>query len=80
MPKIVFTINLYLEQLRTIAPDSVPSSAELAGILGIDPTTFSRIAQNKTSSINKGHLAALITEFRRRGFDTTPNDLLRLID
>ena len=79
MPKVIFAINYYLEQLRLVAPENVPTSAELSEAIGVDPTTFSRMAQNRTSGINKTHLAKLIEEFHRRGFDTTPNDLLRFV-
>lgn len=77
MPKVIFAVNLYLEELRAIAPDKVPTSAELAEALGLDPTNFSRMAQNKTVTINKDNLALLIQEFRRRGFETTVGDLVR---
>jgi len=80
MPRVIFAVNLYLEELRAIAPDKVPSSVDLADAIELDPTNFSRMAQNKTVGINKKHLALLVKAFRDRGFSTTPGDLLRYYD
>lgn len=74
-----FAITAYLDELKALGFDNVPSKSELSQLLGITPTSFSRMAANTISSPTRVQLGKIIAEFRRRGFDTTPNDLLRWI-
>jgi hypothetical protein len=75
-----FALNAYIAELKALGHKNVPTNAELSGLLGIAPTSFSRIAQNRQDWPSRAQLEAIIAEFRRRGFDTMPNDLLRLIE
>lgn len=77
---LLFSINAYTDELKAHGRKNVPTNAEIATLLGIAATSFSRIAQNKQDGPSRIQLGAIIAEFKRRGFDTTPNDLLRWID
>lgn len=75
-----FALNSYVSELRALGHKDVPTNAELSKLLDIAATSFSRIAQNRQDGPSRAQLETIIKEFRRRGFNTTPNDLLRWID
>lgn len=78
---LYFALNNYTWELRVVRNmDNVPKNVELAKLLGITPTAFGRLAQNKQEGPSRLQISIIIGEFRRRGFDTTPNDLLRWIE
>ena len=78
MSKLLFTINEYLAEIKTRNGGAdVPEKQELADVLGLHPASFSRLASNKTRGPNREQVETLLNEFRRRGFDTKPCDLLR---
>ena len=74
-----FTINAYTNHLKSLGYKNVPTNAYLATVIGITPTSFSRLAMNKANGPNRLQIEAIIAEFRRRGFSTTQNDLLRYV-
>ncbi len=76
---LLFSVNAYTDELKAHGRKNVPTNAEIATLLGIAATSFSRVAHNKQDGPSRAQLSKIIEEFRRRGFDTTPNDLLRWI-
>jgi DNA-binding Xre family transcriptional regulator len=54
----------------------VPTMRELAAAAGINPVTLSRLERGKIKSLNLEIGAAILDELNRRGFDTTPNDII----
>lgn len=82
MPTTVFTLKPYLARLETMQSvnptKSVPSHADLAELLGMDVTAFSRMINNRTRMIDRNKLGVIIAELRRRGFDTRYDDVLAL--
>jgi len=75
-----FAINAYTDELKATGRKKVPTYGELAKLLKVTPTSFSRMASNKVGGPSRVQIEAIILEFRRRGFETEPNDLLRWID
>lgn len=80
MGTILFTINSYMAELKATGHDNVPTSRELAKHLDMTPSSFSRLANNRRGGPDRYQLAALITFFRSRDFDTSIGDLLRFIE
>lgn len=77
------TLNAYLEGLEATerskpegARRSVPTMRELAEVAGISAVSMSRLATGKVNSLNFDTGAAIITEMRRRGFDTEIGDFV----
>lgn len=58
----------------------VPTHSDLAKLVGMEPTPFSRMVNNKTDMISRQRLGVIVAELRRRGFGTTYNDLLTLVE
>jgi DNA-binding Xre family transcriptional regulator len=54
----------------------VPTMRELAAAVGINPATLSKLERGKIKSLNFEIGAAILDELNRRGFDTTPNDII----
>lgn len=77
---LLFTINAYIEQLKALGHKDLPSNAEFAAMLGITPTSFSRLAQNKQDGPSRKQIGVILASLRKRGIDVTPNDLLRWVD
>ncbi len=75
-----FAINIYLNELSLRGHENLPTKSHLAQLIKVTPTSFSRMSKNTVSGPTRAQLSIIIAEFRRRGFDTTPNDLLRWID
>lgn len=84
MPVFTFTLKDYLVKERrlntaTIAiggeARSVPTDAELAKAVGMEPTPFSRMVNNRTDGLSRKKVALLITELRKRGFYPSVSDL-----
>lgn len=82
-----FVLSQYLDTLsfnERNKPDGerrqVPTHTELAKLVGMEPTPFSRMVNNKTDMISRRRLGVIVAELRRRGFDATYNDLLVLVD
>ncbi len=82
-----FILSQYLDDLSFAErnkPENerrpVPSHAELAKLVDMEPTPFSRMVNNKTDMISRRRLGIIVAELRRRGFGTTYNDLLILVD
>ena len=80
---MVITLKEYLGQLQSresVKPDGnrrhVPNLRELADSIGIHNVTVYEIANNRKKFLNLDTVSAVITELRRRGFDTTVNDLV----
>lgn len=72
-----FAINLYLNELSLRGHENLPTKSQLAQLIKVTPTSFSRMSKNTVSGPTRKQLGIIIGEFRRRGFNTTPNDLLR---
>lgn len=84
---VIVTLNSYLDRLSEIESTkpkddrrSVPSVSELAKVAGIGRSGLTRIANNQISSLNRKVLGSVITELRRRGFDTQVSDILVYVD
>lgn len=75
-----FALNSYTSELRALGHKGVPTNAELSKLLKITAGAFSRLAQNKQEGPSRVQIEIILKEFNRRGFKTTPNDLLRRID
>lgn len=84
MPVFTFTLKDYLVKERRlnaavvgIGGESriVPSDADLAKAIGMEPTPFSRMINNHTDGISRQKIALLIAELRKRGFYPTLDDL-----
>lgn len=83
-PFIVITLKRYLAGLDEYYKDLnseiiVPTQKELSEATGIPTSTLSRMINNEGVSINRNHLAAIITEMRRRGFGTSLSDLIQYV-
>lgn len=84
MPALTFTLKDYLVRERrlntavvAVGGESkvVPSDADLAKAIGMEPTPFSRMINNHTDGISRQKIALLIAELRKRGFYPTLDDL-----
>jgi hypothetical protein len=75
-----FTFNAYVDQLKALGHKDLPTSAEFAKLLGITPTSFSRLAQNKQDGPSRKQLGIIIAAFKERGIKATPNDFLQWVD
>lgn len=80
-----FVLGQYLDNLNFTErnkPESerrpVPSHTELAKLVGMEPTPFSRMVNNRTDMISRRRLGVIVAELRRRGFDTRYDDVLAL--
>lgn len=85
MSYVTFTLNEYLNRLaaqerRETRQRELPSKQVLAEAAGVHAVNFSRLASNQTVSVNLETLAAIISEFRQRGFDTDIGNLLEYHD
>jgi AraC-like DNA-binding protein len=86
-PALFFRLGLYLEELKA-AQDAlpakerrkVPTMTELAREAGISKTNFSKLVRGKVRAIRFSVGRSLLDSFHRRGFATTPADLLGYID
>lgn len=86
-PTVLFVLGEYLDRLKALeqqkAEDdrrNVPSHSELAALVGMDPVPFSRLVNNRTASIKRDALGAIIQELRRRGFVVRLEDLLQYVE
>lgn len=82
-----FILSQYLDDLTFAERNKpegerrpVPTHTELAKLVGMEPTPFSRMVNNKTDMISRQRLGVIVADLRRRGFGTTYNDLLALVD
>lgn len=80
-----FILSQYLDNLSFAERNKpegerrqVPSHAELAKLVGMEPTPFSRMVNNRTDMISRRRLGVIIAELRQRGFDTRYDDVLSL--
>ena len=78
------TLSSYLRRLRAEEnrkPEeerlSVPTMKTLAEVAGITPSTLSFIVNGHTRSFNFDYCASIITEMRRRGFNTKITDIFK---
>lgn len=86
-PTVLFVLGEYLDRLKALEQQKtegdrreVPSHADLAGLVGMDPVPFSRLVNNRTASIKRDTLGILIQELRRRGFTVRLEDLLQYVE
>lgn len=84
---IIVTLNSYLDRLaegESSKPKEdrrpIPSISELARIVQIDRTGLGRIANNQVGCINHKVLSLVISELRRRGFNTQLGDIMSYIE
>lgn len=82
MPMYI-NLEAYLSQLKALESTRpadqrrrVPTVTELAAVAGVHQTTMSRIAGNRIRQFNLDIGDAVISEMRRRGFDTDVNDII----
>jgi len=75
--------NQYLEGLKKVEAEKpvvkrrrIPSTREFAEHIGITPTGFSKITNNRTKALSKHFMGGTITLLRSCGFSTTFNDIL----
>lgn len=78
------TLSSYLRRLRAIErrkPEeerrAVPSMKKLAHAVGVHPSLISRMVYGHTRSLNIDVCASIISEMRRRGFQTEITDILK---
>lgn len=78
------TLAIYLRELRIIEARrpknqrrSVPTMKRLAEVSGIDSSSLSRIANGHTKSLSFDVGASIVSEMRRRGFNTQVGDILK---
>lgn len=83
MGNVLFSIKIYLSELETLErrredgnPDAIPTHEELAAAIGVHPTTFSRMVNNRRKDRTLDALATIIDLLRERGFDTHISDLI----
>ena len=55
---------------------TIPTITELAAVVGISRVAMSNLANDNMKLVNLKTLAAVLTELRRRNFDTELSDLL----
>jgi hypothetical protein len=84
MPYVIFTLKNYLTKLHqedAVLPSGrhIPSQKELADKCQMNEVSFSRMVNNDRDAIPYKVLAALITEFRERGFPIEFDDLLKYV-
>lgn len=82
--KVVF--NDYLDTLKRTEKERpvinrrrVPTAREFAEHMGITPTGFSKITNNRTKAISKDFMEGSITLLRSCGFSTTLSDIMEYI-
>ncbi len=78
------TLSSYLRGLRAEESHkseeeklSVPTMKTLAEVAGIKPSSLSSIVNGRTRSFNFDACASIITEMRRRGFNTEITDIFK---
>lgn len=72
---IEFVLGQYLSRLRRQERNKsdgkrVPTQKEIAEFIGMTPTAFSRIVQNRVDSIDRKNVALVLWYLRECGFDT----------
>lgn len=85
MPYVIFTLKNYLTELQqaeSMLPSNrkIPTHKELAEKCQMNEVSFSRMVNNDRDAIPLKVMAALIAEFRSRGFKIDFADLLRYVD
>ena len=80
------TFNEYIEALKESEMKKpvadrrrIPSMAEFAEFIGITPTGFSKITNNRTKGVTKEFMDGTIGLLHSCGFDATFNDLFEYI-
>ena len=79
MPKVRFELKLYLTRLRLEKYQNIPTQRELAILLDVSETHFSRIANGETDSISYAQLAIIITRLRKADPNCEVKDILKFI-